>query len=225
MNFFTNTGTKYTFRKAVLTLGVALFIGASAQAASTGDDEWIEEVIEAQQMIEGYDQNGDQLLSKTELQQGMDRDMQLYDTNIDNQFSLSEFESMWNAEVQQYAQRMFHNVDTNSSQNINQPELVAVYKQLLNGIFTKACIDKEDILNTHALTQEARMEIAKMDDNRDGVLDYTEFSKTEHREMVEFFQHLDGDDNGQLTEAEYRSALDELAEAAVEIKEELPVNC
>jgi len=189
------------------------------------DDEWINEVIEAQKMIEVYDQNGDQLLSVVELQQGFDGDMQLYDNDHDNQFSLSEFERMWNTEVHQHSQQMFHSLDTDSSQDIKQPEFVAFYKQLVNEIFTKDCIDKEDILNTQALTKEADQEIATIDADRNGRVNYTEFSKTERREMVKFFQDLDGDNNGQLNEAEYRAALNELAEAAVEIKKELPVNC
>jgi len=226
MGIFTNCHKKYTSGKTLLALGITLSISTSAWAVSTEDDDnWIEEVIEAQKMIEVYDQNGDQLLSSTEVQQGIVGDMQLYDKNLDNQFSLSEFESMWDIEVQQYSQQMFYSLDTNSSQDISQPEFVALYKQLLNGIFTRACIDKEDILNTQALTKEAGLEIATMDADRNGRVNYTEFSKTERREMVEFFHDLDGNDNGQLNEAEYRAALNELADAAIKIKKELPVSC
>lgn len=226
MNTLTNNHKKHTYRKTVLAFGVALFIGTSAWASSTEDDDrWIKEVIEVREMVEPYDQDGDQLLSSTEVQQGIDLDMQLYDNNRDNQFSLSEFESMWNTEVQQYTEQMFYSLDTNNSQDINQPELAALYEQLLNGIFTRTCIEKEDILNTQVLTKEAASEIAKMDVDRDGRLNYTEFSKTEHREMVNFFHDLDIDDDGLISQAEYRTALNELAEAAVEIKNELPVTC
>jgi len=96
---------------------------------------------------------------------------------------------------------------------------------MLTGIFTQTCIQKEDILNTQVLTKEASLEIAKLDVDRDGLLNYTEFSKTEHREMVKFFHDLDIDNNGLISQAEYRTSLNKLAEAAVEIKSELPVTC
>jgi len=106
MNTLTNGRKKHTYRKTTLAFGVAIFIHTAAWASSTEDDgRWIEEVIEVQELVAPYDHDGDQLLSSTEIQQGIDLDMQLYDNDRDNQFSLNEFESMWNTEVQQYTER------------------------------------------------------------------------------------------------------------------------
>jgi Ca2+-binding EF-hand superfamily protein len=217
------------FHKTAVALGLVAILATPVWADSHDDEdeediEWIEEVIEIQELIKAYDQDQDQLLSESEIQQALTASMK-HDSNSDQQLSLAEFEGLWAAETGEYAANELALIDKNADNTIAADELAGYYTASLQKIFDKECIDKEDILNTKELSKEAAMDLATMDVNRDGQLNLDELSQTSYSDMVETFQELDQNEDSQLTAEEMKEALNELAEAAEEVKKELPVDC
>ena len=213
-------------RKTALALGIALLTATPAWAIMEKDidDEWLDDTYSIMELVAVYDQNNDGLLSDAEVQLAAQREISGFDTNQDSQLNLAEFEQMWQAELQQYTQQEFRSIDSNNSQDLNAAELIVNYKQIEKRLFNQSCLTPYPGIEQE-YQQEAKYEILELDDNRDGRISYPEFSKTERRDMIEDFRDIDVDGNGQITLAEHRAVLGDLAREAEEIKRELPVRC
>lgn len=213
-------------RSVAFTLGTALLSATPAWAIMEKDidDEWLDDTYAVLELIGVYDKNNDGLLSEAEVQQAASSEMNGFDNNRDQQLSLAEFEQLWQTELQQYTQREFSAIDSNNSSDLNSAELVVNYKQIEKRLFNQSCLTPYAGMEQE-YQQEASYEIAELDDNRDGRISYAEFSKVDRRDMVEDFRDIDVDGNGQITMAEHRAALGDLAREAEAVKRELPVRC
>lgn len=213
-------------RKITLTSGIALMLATPAWAVLESDvnDEWLDDTFATLELVKVYDQNNDKLLSGAEIQQAANSDMNRYDVNRDNQLSLAEFENLWDTELQQYTRQEFRSIDTNNSHDLSIAELVVNYKQVEKSLFAASCLVLDPAIEQE-FQQEAKYEIVELDSNRDGRINYAEFSLTDRRDMVEDFRDIDLDGDGQLTMVEYQASLQDLAHAAIEVKRNLPVQC
>lgn len=218
--------TNRLFAVRTLALGAALAMSTPTWAIMEKDidDAWLDDTYAILELVGVYDKNNDGLLSATEVQQAAQREMSGFDSNRDQQLSLAEFEQMWQAELQQYTQREFRSIDSNNSQDLNAAELIVNYKQTEKRLFSQSCLTAYPGME-HEYQQEAKYEILELDDNRDGLISYPEFSKMDRRDMVEDFRDIDVDGNGQITLAEHLAAMEDLAREAEKIKRELPVRC